>query len=70
MNNNPTVEINDREYLIRLSKDDFDLKFVSQLLKRLQSEQTFDSQLADEDEINKRIGFNSLFSRFDHLIDK
>ncbi|MXV15916.1 hypothetical protein [Hufsiella ginkgonis] len=41
-----SLEITGQEYLIRLNKDDFDLSFINQLLKRIQSEQSFFSRNA------------------------
>jgi hypothetical protein len=38
---NSSLEITDREYLLKLSKEDFDLSFISQLLKRIEAEQVF-----------------------------
>jgi hypothetical protein len=38
---NSSLEITEQEYLIKLNKEDFDLSFIHQLLKRIQSEQYF-----------------------------
>lgn len=37
---NSSLEITDQEYLIKLSKNDFDLLFIHQLLKRIQTERS------------------------------
>ncbi len=38
---NSSIEITDQEYLIKLSREDFNLPFIHQLLKRIQAEQFF-----------------------------
>jgi hypothetical protein len=39
-----SLEITEQEYLIKLRKDDFDLGFIYQLIKRIQTEQLFFSK--------------------------
>ena len=67
-----SLEITEKEYLIKLRKDDFDLPFIYQLLKRIQAEQLFFSKKKDdfEDDIISRISYLDSPSRFDNLNDK
>ncbi|MXV50213.1 hypothetical protein GS399_04460 [Pedobacter sp. HMF7647] len=67
-----SLEITEHEYLIKLRKDDFDLGFINQLLKRIQTEQSFFSfkSLNTEDDLIAKISESDNFSRFDHLNDK
>jgi hypothetical protein len=65
-----TIEITDSEYLIKLSKENFDLAFINQLLKRIQSEVLFSSFKGTEDQdddIKSRNAYErgSYFSRLD-----
>jgi len=64
-----TIEITENEYLIKLSKDNFDLAFINQLLKRIQSEALFSSfkGSAQEEDLISHIDFEggSYFSRLD-----
>jgi hypothetical protein len=61
-----TIEITDNEYLIKLSKENFDLAFINQLLKRIQSEVLFSSFKGDDSEdITNRIERGSYFSHLD-----
>ncbi|KAA8481823.1 hypothetical protein [Arcticibacter tournemirensis] len=66
-----SIEITEKEYLIKLNKEDFDLSFISQLLKRIQAEKFFSSAKTNEEEdiISKaaRLERNTYF---DHLDDK
>ena len=66
-----SLEITDQEYLIKLRKEEFDLSFINQLLKRIQAEQLFFSKSyeSEEDIISRKAG-EDLSSRFDHLNDK
>ena len=49
------LEITEQEYLIKLDKKDFNIKFIHSLLKRIQSEKTFFiSYHEDEDIISRR----------------
>ena len=65
-----TIEITESEYLIKLSKENFDLAFINQLLKRIQSEVLFSSFKGTEDQdddIKSRNAYErgSYFSRLD-----
>ena len=67
-----TIEITENEYLIKLSKDNFDLAFINQLLKRIQSEVLFSSFKGanHEDDIKSHnLGFEG-GSYFSHLDEK
>lgn len=66
---NTSIEITDQEYLIKLPKNEFDLKFISSLLKRIQSEQFFFHRTDEEDIISRGLDYN-YSARFDHLSDK
>ncbi|HEY0667665.1 MAG TPA: hypothetical protein VGD22_05785 [Sphingobacteriaceae bacterium] len=66
---NTSIEITDQEYLIKLPRNEFDLKFISSLLKRIQSEQLFFNKSDDEDIISRSLDYN-YSARFDHLSDK
>jgi hypothetical protein len=69
---NSSIEISDHEYLIKLNKDDFDLTFIKNLLRRIKDEQYF-SALTESYEI-EGLKFSQLTyessSRFDSLRDK
>ncbi|RBQ09111.1 hypothetical protein [Pedobacter miscanthi] len=69
--NTSSLEINEREYCIKLSKDAFDLTLVRQLIKRIQAEALFFSrnQAEDEDILSKRAQREE-FEGFDYLGDK
>lgn len=69
---NSSLEITEQEYLIKLSKEDFDLSFIHQLLKRIQAEQFFftSKTAADTEEITNIAEYNDLSRRFDSLRDK
>lgn len=66
-----SLEINEREYCIKLSKDAFDLTLVRQLIKRIQAEALFFSrvQTEEEDILSKRAQREEL-EGFDYLGDK
>ncbi|UKT65145.1 hypothetical protein [Pedobacter mucosus] len=66
-----SLEINEREYCIKLSKDAFDLTLVRQLIKRIQAETLFFSptQNEDDDMLIKRNQRDEL-EGFDYLGDK
>jgi hypothetical protein len=66
---NTSIEITEQDYLIKLPKNEFDLKFISSLLKRIQSEQLFFNKKDDEDIISRSLDYN-YSARFDHLSDK
>lgn len=69
---NSSIEISDHEYLIKLNKDDFDLTFIKNLLRRIKDEQYF-SELNTSNEIEdlkfSQLNYESS-SRFDSLRDK
>lgn len=69
--NTSSLEINEREYCIKLSKDTFDLTLVRQLIKRIQAEALFfsRSQIEEEDILSKRSQREEL-EGFDYLGDK
>lgn len=67
-----SLEITEQQYLIKLNKDDFDLSFIYQLLKRIQSEQLFFNRKAfeqDEDLLHRNDASDN-DTRFDRLCDK
>jgi spore cortex formation protein SpoVR/YcgB (stage V sporulation) len=67
-----SLEITNEEYLIKLRKEDFDLSFINQLLKRIQNEQHFFSFKQDDEsgDIISRKADPSHFARFDDLREK
>jgi hypothetical protein len=69
---NSSIEISDQEYLIKLNKDDFDLAFIKNLLKRIKEERYF-SAINGSYEIEGlkvcQLSYEST-SRFDNLRDK
>lgn len=69
---NSSLEINDREYLIKLPKEDFDLSFIHQLLKRIQEQQFFFSNkyVQEQEDIKSRYWGTDKDHRFDDLGDK
>lgn len=69
--NTSSLEINEREYCIKLSKDAFDLTLVRQLIKRIQAEALFFSkvQLEEDDILSKRSKREEL-EGYDNLDDK
>lgn len=69
---NSSIEITDQEYLIKLPREDFNLSFIHQLLKRIQAEQFFfNYPVPDEadDLISRNIGMDRE-TRYDDLRDK
>lgn len=67
-----SLEITDQEYLIKLSKEEFDLAFINQLLKRIQDEQLFFNKrdnFYEEENVRDRAKYDPSL-RFDHLRDK
>lgn len=69
--NTSSLEINEREYCIKLSKDAFDLTLVRQLIKRIQAEALFFSRKeAEEDDILSKRVQREDFEGFDYLGDK
>ncbi|RXF67367.1 hypothetical protein [Arcticibacter tournemirensis] len=66
-----SIEITEKEYLIKLNKEDFDLSFISQLLKRIQAEKFFSSAKTNEEEdIISKAARSERNTYFDHLDDK
>jgi hypothetical protein len=64
-----TIEITESEYLIKLNKDDFDLSFINQLLKRIQAESLFSSfRTAGEPALFRNTPERD--TSFDHLDEK
>jgi hypothetical protein len=70
--NSSCLEINEKEYCIKLSKDAFDLTLVRQLITRIQSEQLFFSKKKDylEDDIISRSSDYERNDNFDNLNEK
>ncbi len=69
---NSSIEITDQEYLIKLPREDFNLSFIHQLLKRIQAEQFFFSYKIEEepeDLISRNVNIDREL-RFDDLRDK
>lgn len=69
---NSSIEITDQEYLIKLPRQDFDLSFIHQLLKRIQAEQfffTYKTPEESDDLISRNMSMDRE-TRFDDLRDK
>lgn len=69
---NSSIEITEQEYLIKLPREDFNLSFIHQLLKRIQAEQLFFKYPAiqdDDDLISRNINMDRE-TRYDDLRDK
>ena len=68
-----SLEITEQEYLIKLNKTEFDLSFIHQIIKRIQSEQLFfskkETDYDDELSIRSKDIDNNLY-RFDRICDK
>jgi hypothetical protein len=67
-----SLEITEQEYLIKLSKTDFDLSFINHLIKRIQAEQSFFNNRLnnyEEDIITRKSTIDSA-ARFDRLDEK
>ena len=67
---NSVLEITEKEYLIKLSKSDFDLSFIRSLLKRIQSEETFFKRIFEDDEDIIARRRNVEIDDLDHLSEK
>ena len=70
---NSSLEITEQEYLIKLNRDEFDLSFIHQIIKRIQSEQLFFSKKAvqiEDDFTFKSHDVDNRLYRFDRLCDK
>lgn len=66
-----SIEITEKEYLIKLSKQDFDLSLINTLIKRIQAETFFSSMLhEDEEDIISKRANDQRINLFDHLDDK
>lgn len=66
-----SIEITEKEYLIKLNKQDFDLSLINTLIKRIQAETFFKSMLQeDEEDIISRRANDQRNNLFDHLDDK
>lgn len=70
--NSSSLEITEKEYCIKLSKEAFDLTLIRQLITRIQSEQLFFSRSKDylEDDIISRASYSEESENFDRLSDK
>ncbi|WP_276088660.1 hypothetical protein [Pedobacter sp. JY14-1] len=71
--NNSCLEINEKEYCIKLNKDTFDLALVRQLITRIQSEQLFFSKKKsyfEDDDIISRTSGLAYDENFDSLSEK
>ncbi len=69
---NSSIEITDQEYLIKLPRQEFNLSFIHQLLKRIQAEQfffTYRTSEENDDLISRNISMDRE-ARFDDLRDK
>ena len=70
---NSSLEISDQLYHLKLSKEDFDLTFINQLLKSIQARELFFNFSAypdSDDEIKGRFHDEDSTIRFDDLNDK
>ncbi|WP_316812415.1 hypothetical protein [Pedobacter heparinus] len=70
--NSSSLEITEKEYCIKLSKEAFDLTLIRQLITRIQSEQLFFSRSKDdmEDDIISRTNRSEAHENFDRLSEK
>jgi hypothetical protein len=69
--NTSSLEINEREYCIKLSKDAFDLTLVRQLIKRIQAEALFFKRnQAEDDDILRNRSQREELEGYDYLEDK
>ena len=62
------IEITENEYLIKLNKESFDLAFINQLFKRIQTEllfASFKSVDEEEDLLSRSFERSSYFSHLD-----
>ncbi|RZL69434.1 MAG: hypothetical protein EOO93_01605 [Pedobacter sp.] len=66
-----SLEITENQYCIKLSKDDFDLSLVRQLIKRIQAEQLFFTRKNEnyDDDIRSR-NTSEYDENFDRLEEK
>lgn len=66
-----TLEINEKEYCIKLNKDSFDLSLIRQLIRRIEAEELFFSKKnapLEEDIISRTS--SKYGDSFDSLYDK
>lgn len=70
--NSSSLEITEKEYCIKLSKEAFDLTLIRQLITRIQSEQLFFSRIREdiEDDIISRTNRSEINENFDRLSEK
>lgn len=70
--NSSSLEITEKEYCIKLSKEAFDLTLIRQLITRIQSEQLFFSRSKDDmdDDIISRTNRSEAHENFDRLSEK
>ncbi len=66
--NSSSLEITEKEYCIKLSKEAFDLTLIRQLITRIQSEQLFFSRIKDD--IISRSNRSEAHENFDRLSEK
>ncbi|SKB43286.1 hypothetical protein [Daejeonella lutea] len=67
---NSTIEITDQEYLIKVPRQEYNISFIHQLLRRIQAEQFFfryKSEEEPEDLLSRNLDREF---RFDDLRDK
>ena len=63
------IEINDREYLIKFRREDFNLEYLSQFVNRILNEDSAHQIQASGDIITRTFNYDSP-NRFDNLEDK
>ena len=63
------IEINDREYLIKLKREDFTLDFLSRFMSKILTEESIFQGGTAGDIITRTFHYDAP-SRFDHLDDK
>nr|WP_121273352.1 hypothetical protein [Pedobacter schmidteae] len=70
--NSSSLEITEKEYCIKLSKESFDLTLIRQLITRIQSEQLFFSRRKEDldDDIISRTSYTDQNENFDRLSEK
>lgn len=68
--NSTSLEITEKEYCIKLSKETFDLSLIRQLIKRIQAEELFFSRRNDFEEDLISRSSSEFEENFDRLDDK
>lgn len=68
--NSTSLEITEKEYCIKLSKETFDLSLIRQLIKRIQAEELFFSRKNDFEEDLISRSSSEFEESFDRLDDK